>query len=130
LFDDEFNITALLDWSACQTAPLESFLRQPSKVVADADSIENWMWSEWPHWPKVQNGRSKARALFLEVFKKGTAEVTGADVLNEIIASTRTAVAHRLDKQGIMGVDSWLMKPEMEILFAEQQTTNPEKVQN
>jgi hypothetical protein len=71
LFDDEFNITALLDWSACQTAPLESFLRQPEKVIAEADEMENWKWAELQHWPEIQlPGRSKAPALFLEVFKR------------------------------------------------------------
>jgi hypothetical protein len=51
-YHGEFNTTALRDWSACQTAPLESFLRQPERVIMEADEIENWKYSEVPQWPQ------------------------------------------------------------------------------
>lgn len=33
LFDDNYNITAILDWTGCQTLPFESFAFPPMKVV-------------------------------------------------------------------------------------------------
>jgi len=35
LFDDEFNITGVLDWTGCQTVPLESFANPPMNIVPD-----------------------------------------------------------------------------------------------
>ena len=34
-----YNVTALLDWSRCQTVPLESFMKIPEKLVPKADQF-------------------------------------------------------------------------------------------
>ena len=39
LFDDNYNITAILDWTGCQTLPFESFVFPPMKVIPCDDKF-------------------------------------------------------------------------------------------
>jgi len=46
LFDDQFTITAVLDWGDCQTLPLESFAKHPGKIIPDSDQFLSGIWGD------------------------------------------------------------------------------------
>jgi len=121
LFDDEYNITALLDWSACQTVPLESFLNQPKGIVPDPDALVQSTYGRFgfPNFGAIRDRWGRCRTRFLEEFKKGITGQKDAHILYEMINSCRPVLATTLDTQGIMGIQTWITKDDMDILRAE-----------
>jgi len=116
LFDDEYNITALLDWSGCQTVPLESFATRPSKMIPDADKFIDATWGPLAGGPELRSQWKIRRELFLRILKSVIAErkIEDGDLLYDMMRSGRPFFASRLDSDGIVGVRQWLPRNEFE----------------
>ena len=103
LFDEEYTITALVDWSGCQTLPLESFARHPAKIIPDPNEfLDFWgdlllseMRSQW----------GMRREMFLQVLKE---RVGKCNELYRMMLSRRAYFASRLDFEGVLGIRRWL----------------------
>jgi hypothetical protein len=121
LFDDEYNITALLDWSGCQTVPLESFARPPSKIIPDADKFMDVTWGPLAT-PELRSQWKIRREMFLRILKSVIAErkIEGGDLLYDMMKSSRPFFASCLDFDGIVGIRQWLPRNEFERFVAEE----------
>jgi Phosphotransferase enzyme family len=113
LFDDQYNITALLDWSGCQIAPLESFLNQPGKIVPDAERFIDATWGDLAT-AQLRTEWASRRARFFAIFKEEikTRKDIDVTVFYDIMDSDRPYFASYLDIAGITGVRTWLPKAE------------------
>jgi hypothetical protein len=118
LFDDEYKITAVLDWTGCQTLPFESFAYPPMKIVPNSDEFLDW---EFGMSLSVERRKkwNKNREHFLAVLEtRELALETGAERTRPSIAamirSPRSHFAHILNWEGIVGMPSRL--PEKEFL--------------
>jgi Phosphotransferase enzyme family len=98
LFDDEFNVTAALDWSGVQTMPAESASREPHVIVPQPDPFVTWQWGNLLS-AKVLASFVSRRALFKTVFARSTTNQT----LVTLMYSSRAYFARCLDKEGMLG---------------------------
>jgi isoamyl acetate esterase len=109
LFDDEYAITGLVDWSGCQTVPLESFARHPSKIIPDPDEFLDF-WGDLLS-PDMRSQWGKRREMFLRVLK----ERVGKDhELYNMMLSRRAYFANCLDFDGILCIRRWLPRKDFE----------------
>jgi len=114
LFDNDYNITALLDWSGCQSLPLESFANPPSRIIPDADEfLDGWsatgllsddmriMWGE-------------RRRLFLKIMEEREVARSNTSAISRMMKSPRSYFAALLDSEGILGIPRSLPKKEFD----------------
>jgi isoamyl acetate esterase len=102
LFDDDYNITGLLDWSGCQTAPLESFAHPPQKIIEDAeDFLDECL--EWMTHEEIKEW-VRRRQWFLKVMEEQetTCGVEGHQI-SKMMRSQRSYFASVLDAEGVGG---------------------------
>jgi hypothetical protein len=104
LFDHDFTITALVDWSGCQTLPLESFARHPIKIIPYADRFLRYLGDLLS--PEIRTEWMKRREMFLRIFKECQTEVRDNqdDLLYNMMLSSRAYYATCLDFDGILGI--------------------------
>jgi hypothetical protein len=97
LFDELYNITGLVDWSHCQTAPIESFTCVPPGLIP-----EPWKALPWP----LTEAELARRELFLEIFARAEAEFPRRlpdCPLSKVQRSPRSMIAGMLDSEAIIG---------------------------
>jgi len=113
LFDDQYNITALIDWSGCQIVPLESFLNQPGMIVPDAERFIDVTWGNLAT-PQLRTEWASRRTRFLAIFKEWIMKRKDIDVMLfcDVMDSDRPFFASYLDIAGITGVQTWFPKAE------------------
>jgi len=109
LFDDEYTITALVDWSGCQTLPLESFARHPAKIIPDPDEFLDF-WGDLLS-PEMRHQWTMRRDMFLELIQE---RVGSTSELYEMMLSRRAYFANCLDFDGILGIRRWLPRKHFE----------------
>ena len=110
LFDDEYNITALLDWSRCQTVPLESFANVPGSIVSDADQFLDGF--DLPD--KLRAEWMLRRHRFLDILRTCELERYGTKEITEMMESPRSYFAMCLDMYGILNIPSALPRREFD----------------
>ena len=115
LFDQNFTITALLDWSGCQTVPLESSARHPIHIVPDADKFLDTIFGHLMT-RELRSQMARRRELFLKVFQKRVNDTR----LTQMMLSSRSFFAARLDFDGILGFQRWLPKTEFDVFVKEE----------
>jgi hypothetical protein len=112
LFDNEFNITGLVDWSGCQTVPFESFARHPDKIIPNQDKfLDAWDLPE-----RLRFVWAKRRELFLDIIKdcdQQAGTLAGSHIA-DMMMSPRSHFAMCLDMDGILGIPWSLPKEEFE----------------
>ena len=96
LFDDDYNITALLDWSGVQTAPIQSFARPPVMVVPQPLKSRPKPLSK----PEISR-----RQLFFQTFKEREAWYDPGTPITRNLISSRSIIAGILDDEAILGHD-------------------------
>jgi hypothetical protein len=108
LFDDEFNITAVLDWTGCQTLPLESFALPPMRIIEPATDFLDYEWGRLltKEARKLYHSR---REMFLTILaEEEKARGYNCTPVTAMIRSPRSYFAHILDWEGITGfVNCW-----------------------
>ena len=121
LFDDQFTITGVLDWSGCQTLPLESFAKHPGKIIPDADQFLSGMWGELAT-PELRSQWAVRRAFFLRVVKEcmRSRNLDRDDLLYELMLSSHAFFACILDDSAILATRRWLHRTEFEKFVANQ----------
>ena len=97
LFDADFNLTGLVDWSGAQTSPIESFARPPVMIVPEPLKSR----------PRSLSDREIARRqLFLEIFRAceaGDRDQGGSALISQFQGSVRCMIAGILDNEAILG---------------------------
>ena len=110
LFDDEYNITALLDWSGCQTVPMESFARIAERIIPDADQFLDGY-----NWPEELRVKWKSyRTRFIDIFKQLELERVGTTHISNMMESPRSHFAMCLDMDGMLGLQCSLPRKQFE----------------
>jgi isoamyl acetate esterase len=112
LFDDEFNITGLVDWSGCQTVPFESFARYPDKIIPNQDKfLDAWGLPE-----QLRLAWAKRRELYLDIIRdcEQQAGKSMGSPITDMMMSPRSHFAMCLDMEGILGIPWSLPKEEFE----------------
>jgi Phosphotransferase enzyme family len=111
LFDNDYNITALLDWSRCQTVPIESFAKIPEKLVPEADTfLDAYNFSD-----ELRAEWKLRRKRFLDILRRSELQKFGTSDIADAIESPRSYFANCLDMCGILGIDRWLPRKEFEM---------------
>ena len=123
LFDEDFTITALLDWSGCQTLPLESSARHPINIVPDADQYLDTIFGHLMT-SELRSQMSSRRGLFLQIFRGRVKD----SKLSRMMLSNRSFFASRLDFDGILGFQRWLPKEEF-YKFVEKEVVDSPDIQ-
>jgi aminoglycoside phosphotransferase (APT) family kinase protein len=114
LFDDEYNITALLDWSGCQTLPFESFANPPSKIIPDADEfLDGWAAADLLS-DNMRIVWGKRRQLFLKMLEDCEIARSKTSAISRMMKSPRSYFAAVLDWEGILGIPRSLPKKEFD----------------
>jgi hypothetical protein len=120
LFDSDYNVTALLDWSGCQTVPLESFANPPGKIIPNDDKfLDGWVkLGLLPDDMRMAWG--ERRRLFLQILED--CELARSDMapIAGMMKSPRPYFAACLDSEGILGIARSLPKEEFERFCLEQ----------
>lgn len=108
------NITALLDWSGCQTLPFESFANPPSKIIPDADEfLDGWAAADLlPDNMRIVWG--KRRQLFLKMLEDCEIARSKTSAISQMMKSPRSHFAAVLDWEGILGIPRSLPKKEFD----------------
>jgi hypothetical protein len=121
LFDEEYTITGLVDWSGCQTFPIESFARLPAMIIPDADKFMDATWGELAT-PELRSQWATRRELFFGIFKECVMEKKpeGGSLLCDTMLSSRGFFASCLDSDGITGIRQWLPRIEFERFLKEE----------
>jgi hypothetical protein len=110
LFDDEYNITALLDWSGCQTVPMESFARIPERIVPDADQfldvfdLPDQLRSTWKSY----------RKKFINILRELELHRLVITPISNMIESPRSHFAMCLDMYAMLNIPYSLPKKNFE----------------
>lgn len=112
LFDNEFNITGLVDWSGCQTVPFESFARHPDKIIPNQDKFLD----AWGLPDQLRFAWAKRRELFLNIIRdcEKEAGTSAGSPIADMMMSPRSHFAMCLDMEGILGIPWSLPKEEFE----------------
>jgi Phosphotransferase enzyme family len=116
LFDDEFNITAVLDWSGCQTMPLESFANPPEKMIPRADKFQEGKAQSGVLGAELRAKWVERRELFLGILGDLEVERTGISLIADTMRSDRSHFAMLLDLEGVLGLTAYLPRKEVEAL--------------
>lgn len=104
LFDDDFNITALLDWSGCQTVPLKSFAHPPMNVIPVANEFLEYFAQIGLLSDEMRRLWSERRRSFLEILEEKEIKLFGMANITNMMRSPRSYFAVRyLDREGIIG---------------------------
>jgi isoamyl acetate esterase len=97
LFDGDFNLTGLVDWSGAQTSPIQSFARPPVMIVPEPLKSR----------PRpLSDGEIARRQLFLEIFRACEVRDRGrgaSPLISQFQGSVRCMVAGILDNEAILG---------------------------
>jgi isoamyl acetate esterase len=112
LFDNEFNITGLIDWSGCQTLPFESFARHPDKIVPNQGQfLDGWNLPEELRLAWVQR-----REWFLDIVKECEQRngSSSAHPIVDMMMSPRSHFAMCVDMEGMLGIPWSLPKEEFD----------------
>jgi hypothetical protein len=121
LFDDEFNITGLIDWSGCQTLPFESFARHPDKIIPNQDQfLDGWDLPE-----ELRSTWRQRRKWFLDILKECEQQESssGAYPIFDMMMSPRSHFAMCVDMEGMLGIPWSLPKAEFEAFVTEEGIT-------
>jgi aminoglycoside phosphotransferase (APT) family kinase protein len=104
LFDDEFNITALLDWSGAQTSPLESFARPPHTMIPQPIKAR----------PLTESEISR-REMFFRIFRSQEVgdPLLYSPTISEVQTSLRCAISGFLDDEAIGGHNLESRRPDL-----------------
>jgi len=97
LFDESYNITCLLDWSQCQTAPIESFAAVPSMIIP-----EPWKARPW----SLTQAELARRELFFKIFAQAEAGFSRHlpnCPISKAQRSPRSMIAGMLDREALLG---------------------------
>jgi len=115
LFDDNYNITAVLDWTGCQILPFESFAFPPMKVVPYDDKFLVHQFGQTLRQERRIDW-SGYRTLFLRVMEERQMAWMKENGTRRSIASMmqspRSYFAHILNWEGIVGFNSFLPRTE------------------
>ena len=97
LFNENYKITGLVDWSHCQTAPIESFAAVPSLVIP-----EPWKARPWP----LTEAELARRELFFKIFAQveaGFSRHLPDCPISKVQRSPRSMIAGMLDRETLLG---------------------------
>jgi len=125
LFDDQYNITALIDWSGCQIVPLESFLNQPEMIVPEAERFLDVTWGALAT-AQLRTEWASRRARYFAIFKEEIRKRKDIDVMvfYDVMDSDRPFFASCLDTAGIAGVRTYFPKAEFKRFLDEHGGTS------
>ena len=110
LFDDDYNITALLDWSRCQTVPLESFAKIPENIVPEADQFLDGF--ELPD--ELRSKWKLRRNMFLDILRDCELQRFGTQEIADMMECPRSHFAMCLDMYGILNIPFSLPRKEFD----------------
>jgi len=116
LFDSNYNITGIVDWSGCQTLPFESFARHPDKIIPNQDRfLDGWDLPE-----ELRASWAERRELFIEIVKDCERQQTPAagTPIADMMMSPRSHFAMCVDMEGILGIAWSLPKVEFEAFLS------------
>ena len=120
LFDADYNVTALLDWSGCQTLPLDSFSNPPSKIIPDEDQFLDG-WAKLGLLPDdMRMAWRERRRLFLEILEDCELTRSNMAPIARMMKSPRSYFAACIDCEGILGISRSLPKEKFEGFCLEQ----------
>ena len=97
LFDKDFNITALLDWSGTQTSPIASFARLPCMVIPQPLKSRPF---------PLSDQEISRREMFFHIFKvceTANNEHSNHTSISPFLGSYQSMIAGILDDEAILG---------------------------
>jgi Phosphotransferase enzyme family len=115
LFDDDFNISGLVDWSGCQTMPLESFANPPDGIIPFPDEVRfvKELVQEGHLSPERRATWIERRRAFVEYLRSLEIERTQHSPIADMMESYRSYNAFQLDREGLHGLGYVLAKEDM-----------------
>ncbi len=116
LFDDDFNITGLIDWSGCHTMPLESFANPPDLIVPRPDKFLEGKARAGDLSPERRVKWAERRETFLRNLRKLEVERIQHSSIADMMSSDRAHLAMLLDLEGLQGIRAFLPRKSVEDL--------------
>lgn len=113
LFDNNFNITGVIDWSGCQTTPLESFANPPEKIIPRADNFQEGKARAGVLSPELRKQWAERREKFLRILENVEIERSGISIITSTMRSDRSQLAMFLNLEGILGLKAYLPRREV-----------------
>ena len=116
LFDDDFNVTGLIDWSGCHTMPIESFANPPDLIVPRPDKFLEGKARAGDLSPERRVKWAERRETFLRTLRKLEVERIKDSPIADMMSSDRAHLAMLLDLEGLQGITAFLPRKEVENL--------------
>jgi len=121
LFDDDFNITGLIDWSGCDTMPLQSFANPPDLIVPRPDKFLEGKARAGDPSPEHRMKWAERRKTFLRSLRKLEVEPIKYSTIADIMSSDRSHLTMLLDLEGLQGIRAFLPRKTVEDLGSTEQ---------
>jgi hypothetical protein len=113
LFDDDFNITALIDWSGCQTMPIESFANPPDLIIPRPDKFLEGKAQAGDLSAERRARWAERRKAFLRILRTREFECNQDSQVYDMMSSDRSYFAMLLDLEGVQGIRAFLPRKEV-----------------
>ena len=108
MFDDDFNITAVLHWNSSQILPLESFA-QPGQESCSTTVVLQWFVNAGFMIEEKHREMSERRRRFLEILEAKELTEYGKAKITEILTSSRSHFVREVDQPAILGLGTYMI---------------------